>query len=133
MTGMGSLTKKELDAARNAARNELLAELNAEIEARATLSVVENQRSALDLARDEAIAAAHEEHASKVKELDLELANAIAILRTGMAAKELATKLGVSVNRQRELLDLLENSSSTVTDETSDAVESTTTEPVSND
>ncbi|MFZ2274002.1 hypothetical protein [Corynebacterium variabile] len=126
---MGTITKKALEEARAA----VVSEHGPEIEARATLSVVEEQRVALALERDEAIEAAHDKHDSKVKELDLELANAIAGVRGIMAAKVIASKLGVSVNRQRELLDLLENSSSTGTDDASDAVESTTTEPVPND
>lgn len=102
---MGSVTKKALEEARAA----VLAEYEKEIEARAVVSVVENQREAAARERDEAIAAAHAKFDGKVRDLDLELAVAVAGLRENMAAKVLAGKFGVTVARQKELLDMLDS------------------------
>lgn len=101
---MGHVTKKALDAA----QEKFLRQHKAVIEAMAAVSDIEEQREKVDSERDAAIEKINDKHSAKSRKLDLELADAIATARTSMPAKKVASDLGVSVSRQKELTELLE-------------------------
>lgn len=102
---MGQITKKALEAA----RDKFLREHAVEIEALAAVEVVESSREKITAERDDAVKKITEKFAKESGELDLELAVAIASARESMTAKKLASAIGISVERQKKLLDLLED------------------------
>ncbi|OLT54423.1 hypothetical protein BJF89_16745 [Corynebacterium sp. CNJ-954] len=102
---MGHITKKSLEAA----RQKFLRQNHAVIEAMAAVDEIEEQRSKIDEERETAIQRIEEKHSAKSRELDLELALAVATARESMPAKTVAADVGIPVSRQKELTALLEH------------------------
>lgn len=100
---MGQLTKKALDTA----REKILQKHQAEIEALAAVSVIEERRDKIATERADALEKINKRYDKEDADLDLDLAVAVSDARGSMSAKTVASTLGVSVARQKELLALI--------------------------
>lgn len=96
----------------DSAREKFLQEHAAEIEAMAAIDQLEGRRDKVTADRDVALSKVHEKFAKEEREIDLDLALAVSTARESMSAKKLASAIGISVDRQKKLIDLLDSDSS---------------------